>query len=522
MHRDRDFSPARESDRVAPEPRQDLALDTLWQAMAGDDDFLAGVARDAILSCTGNDADTILYRQAALRDVLDHPDVARQLYDLAVDAIEQEKKVGFFGRVSRYPASILHSSIDVLQMFADRLRKLRDIAREQASRFESEAFVRLFAMLVDELDDAYLARIEAHLSELRLKNGVLLSAQLGPGTASANIVLRQMGEAPRWWQRMVDLHASAYSFHVDPRDESGAEILSHLRDRGINEVANAVAQSADHILAFFRMLRTELAFYVGGLNLHRRLAALASPLCFPQPLPVGGRRRRFRALRDACLALEMGRDVVGNDVDADGIDLVVITGANQGGKSSFLRAIGLAQLMMQCGMFVAAESFEAELCSGLFTHYKREEDASMRSGKFDEELARMSKIADRIAPNALLLFNESFAATNEREGAEIAGQVVRALLEKGIKLFFVTHSYEFAHGLFERRPGNVLFLRAERLADGTRTFSLAEGEPQETSHGEDLYRRIFGGGDPPDATGRPAGATRTDTGHPTGQGAAHA
>jgi DNA mismatch repair ATPase MutS len=52
---------------------------------------------------------------------------------------------------------------------------------------------------------------------------------------------------------------------------------------------------------------------------------------------------------------------------------VIITGANQGGKSTFLRSLGLAQLMMQSRMFVGAESFEAELCPALFTHYKRED-----------------------------------------------------------------------------------------------------------------------------------------------------
>ena len=44
----------------------------------------------------------------------------------------------------------------------------------------------------------------------------------------------------------------------------------------------------------------------------------------------------------------------------------------------------------------------------------------MKSGKLDEELARMSGIADAIAPNSMVLFNESFASTNEREGSEIA------------------------------------------------------------------------------------------------------
>ena len=82
--------------------------------------------------------------------------------------------------------------------------------------------------------------------------------------------------------------------------------------------------------------------------------------------------------------------------------------------------------MMQCGMFVAAESFRANVSDGVFTHYKREEDANMKSGKLDEELGRMSAIIDNVTPNSIVLFNESFASTNEREGSEIARQIVRA------------------------------------------------------------------------------------------------
>jgi DNA mismatch repair ATPase MutS len=259
-------------------------------------------------------------------------------------------------------------------------------------------------------------------------------------------------------------------------------------------VAAALGQSADHVDGFFQMLRAELAFYVGCLNLHERLAAIGEPTCFPRPLPIGQRRLRARGLYDACLALEMERDVVGNTVDVDGKRLVIVTGANQGGKSTFLRAVGVAQLMMQAGMFVGAESFEGELCTGLVTHYKREEDATLKSGKFDEELARMSEIADHLAPNAMLLCNESFAATNEREGSEIARQVVSALVEKGVRVFFVTHLHAFARGLFERADDQALFLRAERRPDGTRSFRLVEGEPLSTSHGKDLYQRIFAAG----------------------------
>ena len=170
----------------------------------------------------------------------------------------------------------------------------------------------------------------------------------------------------------------------------------------------------------------------------------------------------------------------------------MITGANQGGKSTFLRSVGLAQLMAQSGMFVAAESLRLNLCDGLFTHYKREEDESMESGKLDEELARMSEIADRIAPKCILLCNESFAATNEREGSQIARQVVQALLEEGVKVLFVTHMFELSHGFCAQNLPTALFLRAERGNDGARPFKLIEAPPLPTSYGEDSYRRIFG------------------------------
>jgi len=227
------------------------------------------------------------------------------------------------------------------------------------------------------------------------------------------------------------------------------------------------------------------------LNLQEHLAQRGEPLSFPRPLAPSERKHAFQGLYDVCLALTMEQSIVGNDVSASGKDLVLITGANQGGKSTFLRSIGLAQVMMQCGMFVPAESFCANVCESLFTHYKRKEDASMKSGKLDEELSRMSGIVDTITSNSMVLFNESFAATNEREGSEIARQIICALVEKGIKVFFVTHLYEFAHGFYDKNMENALFLRAERQTDGIRTFQLLEGEPLQTSYGEDVYHKIF-------------------------------
>lgn len=114
----------------------------------------------------------------------------------------------------------------------------------------------------------------------------------------------------------------------------------------------------------------------------------------------------------------------------------------------------------------------------------------MKSGKLDEELGRMSDLVDHLAAGSMVLFNEFFAATNEREGSQIATQIVEALTENGNEMFFVTHLFEFTHGLHERKLQNATFLRAERQEDGTRTYTLKEAAPLQTSYGQDVYDRI--------------------------------
>ena len=490
MARDRDFGLQEAVLWNAAALKQDLELDTLLDALAGGDAFVREVAESALLAGAG-DLDTIRYRQGALRDCLRNPDVVRALYQVPVEAQETKRRhwLSIFGT---RPSSILYSATEMLQMLVGALRRLRAIADEGAGGFTSEGFTRFFAMLQRELSDEYLATIEAHLRELRFRDGVLISAELGRGNESQHYVLRKPNGGAGWMRRALAGRAHSYSFSIHPRDQAGGRALADLRDRGLNRVANAAAQSADHVDSFFRQLRLELAFYVGCLNLYERLTALGEVMSFPQPAAPGEMRLTAQGLYDPCLALAMGRKVVANDVQADGRKMVIITGANQGGKSTFLRSVGVAQLMMGCGMVVPAEALRASLASGLFTHYRREEDTTMTSGKLDEELSRMSEIAAHLGPGAWVLFNESFAATNEREGSEIARQIVRALVESGVRVLFVTHLYEFAHSLAMEGPDRPLFLRAQRQSDGRRAFRLVEGEPLQTSYAADLYQNVFG------------------------------
>jgi MutS domain V len=496
MYRDRDFdlqlpSPANEELLI-----KDLELDTLFVAMANKDQLVFDVSKKAVLTAAANDVAAIEYRQAALKDCLGNPDVVRQLYGLAVESAQRQKKIWSFYR--EYPSGLLDTSVQRMAAFIDVLKLVRRLADRHASQFQSEAFSRLFTTLARELDDDYFGLIDRQLNRLKFRYGVLVSAGLGKGLRGVNYVLRRpLKPLGNWFTRayrsVFEPGPVSYSLYLAPRDEAGAQAMSELRDRGLGLAADALTKSAEHIGSFFHMLQTELAFYVGCLNLHERLLELKTPFTFPSASELSPPRFSCKDLYDLSLALSMAKRPVGNDVKADGKSLIIVTGANQGGKTTFLRSLGLAQLMTQSGMFAPAASLQLNVVDGVFTHFKREEDPTMKSGKFDEELSRMNDIVNSMTLHALILFNESFAATNEREGSEIGRQIVSALLERARKVVFVSHQYDFAHSFHARRLDSALFLRADRQEDGRRTFKLVEGEPLGTSFGEDVYREIFSG-----------------------------
>jgi adenosyl cobinamide kinase/adenosyl cobinamide phosphate guanylyltransferase len=491
MFKDQDFEIKRRLPDFSDDLISDLGLSVLIEAMAGDDKYLTDIIGQTLVSSL-TEPEAIRHRQDILKDCLKNPDVVKELYQITIDSITLKQK-SWLGIFSRSPSGILHEAVEIVEVFVMLLQKLKQIAPEHVHKFDSTGFTAFFAMIEKELSNEYLESVETSLQDLKFKRGALISAELGTGNEGANHILRKPLQR-NWWKSMFKRGNPVYSFSIHERDDAGAHALSDLNDRGIQHVSRALALAADHLDKFFTMLRAELAFYIGCMNLYDRLSKFGSRISFPNPSISSNRNLRFQQLYNVSLALTMNQKVVANDASADNKDLIIITGANQGGKSVFMQSIGQAQVMMQCGMFVTADSFAASVSKNLFTHYKRKEDPSMESGKLDEEFKRMSKIVDHLTTDSMMLFNESFAATNEREGSEIARQITTALVEKHVRVIFVTHLYEFAHDLYENNHGSTIFLQPERKPDGSRTFRLIEGEPSQTSFGEDVYKAVFEGG----------------------------
>lgn len=491
------MSPGADFDAVAPPdplPRhvqdmvEDLQVDVVLDAMAAGDATVRAVCRAALLNPPSKLED-VEYRQQVLADFQAHPQVLAQLYEIATEALQRPRSLWLIS--NGRPESLLRKSHTLLTHMAGGLDRLRPLVEDEFGGFTSPGLQGFARTVRENLPDDYMADLHRTLEVLDRRSGVLMIAGLGVEGGVADPDPRVIGRVGRFFHRL-GLEGRSYTWTLPDRDEAGGQALQLLRDRALWTVARAAEHASLHVRAFFTALRDETAFFLGCLNLRTRLTGAGMPVSLPRVGATGDRVFRAEGLYDPGLVLRTGGQVVGNDVDAASRGLLVITGANHGGKTTLLRAIGLAQELADAGAYVPAGRLSVSLATGVYTHWQREEDAGMRHGKLDEELSRISGLADVARPGSLLLSNESFSSTNEAEGSQIGLEAIRGFVAAGVRVVAVTHLYDLAESVYTSGEPEAVFLRAERGADGERSYRIPAGPPLPTAYARDFYRREFG------------------------------
>jgi len=349
------------------------------------------------------DLETIHYRHEIFRD-LEDATVLGYVTSFAGHMREMRKQLEQAATL-RFVYQKQRCFVDVVTIYADAVAGLsRDLASAEVSSRGLRAFRDYLASyvasprfavltvdareLVDSLSNvAYTLHIKGERTTVRRYES---EADYGAEVLRCFEKFRQ--EATKDYR--VGFHNPLEMNHVE---ESVLGLVARLFPEEFAALESYFLRHGDYLDDAIRSFDREVQFYVAYLEHIGRIKGAGLGFCYPvvsrESKEVLGSDTFDLALADKLVKKRL--PVVGNDIAADGKSLVIITGANSGGKSTLLRSIGLAQLMMQCGMFVCAESYRANLCEGVFTHFIREEDSSMTSGKFDEELARMSLRAER-------------------------------------------------------------------------------------------------------------------------------
>ena len=428
----------------------------------------------------------ILYRQAILRDAVNNGDVFMKMHDglaAGISAYEsaREKSLPGFARFTPITARLKTVS-ELMELIFNAVYETGKYFMALEKNISSAGLKKYASLFRAFYSDSFIkeALTEGEkLAQNARGTSVTLSAGLGKGLKGTNYILNEVTQkkmrAPRGKNAIL---LDTVSMQLKAQE---------LRDAALTKLLNAasavVSQTADDL----KNLRFDLSFYAGCLCLQKKLDDIGIKTCFPEPR---GDALSFSGLTDVSLALRANIIPCANSADLTGAGLTVVTGANQGGKSTFLRSVGCAQLMARCGMFVAADNFIFSARPGVFTHFCKGEDASLQSGKLDEELRRLNGIINQMRSGSLLLMNESFSSTAESDGCLIADEITGALRECGVKIIFVTHLSMFARSLTPDCEKTAL-LTAERLPGGKRTYKIKAGLVESAGFGMDLFDSIF-------------------------------
>ncbi|MBP1989151.1 MutS-related protein [Paenibacillus eucommiae] len=468
---------------------QDLQLPPLLERMARQDTYMYNSSKQVIMHSEMS-VDTLKYRQQILKDGMNHPALIKSIYAAAADIAEQADAYRSQMKPN-YSRNIpvrekLKTAVSLLEVILINLKKLRDLGLLHKAHYRSGGLAAFFNRLDLRYPDSFLSGANQHLRLLQQAirgTRLVIGARIGEGLKGIRYTLREV-YAEQSFLSAKKIGKASTLVHFEHN-------FSEIEETVQNHILKILKRFIDETLSFADLLRFESSFYVGCLHLHEELVNLGCEISFPLPLGPGSRSLTFRGLYEPVLAMISRQQPVTNGLRAEDKTVFIVTGANQGGKTTFLRSIGLAQLMMQCGMFVPAAFYESNLCDRIFSHFTREEDRTLNSGKLDEELSRLNAFIDHLTPGSLLLMNEPFASTTEKEGSLIAKDLLSVCHELKLKVFIVTHFYELAEWAYTGGLEQAVFLAPERNDRGTRSFKLSAGVPQPTSYGEDLYRAII-------------------------------
>jgi DNA mismatch repair protein MutS len=202
------------------------------------------------------------------------------------------------------------------------------------------------------------------------------------------------------------------------------------------------------VVAFDRQAQ----FYLSYLEFAGRLEQVGLPFCYPEicETEMGDSRREtyvedsFDVALAARLAAE-GTAAVTNDIALCGPErILVVTGPNSGGKTTFARMFGQLHFLASLGLPVPGRTARLSLPDRIFTHFEREERLETLHGKLEDELIRTRDILGQATNKSVIVMNESFASTTLADSRFIGTRILKKVTSVGALCVYVTFVDELA------------------------------------------------------------------------------
>lgn len=410
------------------------------------------------------------------------------------------------------------SSITEIELYVSSVEILHSALTKVRDEVHSPAFTSLAGLVTELAESDYYRELNRKLSELtqrvrEIKSvtiGVNLDAQLRPSSAGVLSINPESFKSGDVLDKILRLNfkSDAYTCIANlvpfgkKQSDNQKMALSLAFNSAINEVYKSSLRSWKKIVQsyvlenteFLLNLMPEFEFLVRGTQMLRRLRDKGCALSIPDIRPMEERAFSAVALYNPCVALKIEEKIVPNDIAFDEKATVyVLTGPNRGGKSVITCAVGLAQVMLQLGMYIPAEQAVISPVDGIYTHFPTGAEDTIDKGRLGEECARLGEIFDCVTANSLVLLDESLSSTGSYEASYIAAEVISGFAHIGCRCLFSTHLHELAAEIEELNRKSLASggcaidtLVAGMETEGKRSFRIIRAKPDGKSYARDI------------------------------------
>lgn len=481
-----------------------------------------------ILTQLSTDEEVLNYRLDILEDFLNVPQLEAVLYENVHKLyVNEHVNIQKLGLADSFYA--LNTRLNSLKTFIECITKCHEFCQKFQDRFRSEALKGLVEYFASVYNSEYFDEVKRETDEcLRILAKGVKSVTVGinfddmmrPVEAMLLSVstdsIKKKGRFD-WIFKHLDGGAdraigrthSLYNENGGTNDleaplfrelkEINSEYISHL-DRAIRAYFK---KSTEDILTF----ESQMSFYIGAKRIIDAVRARGLDMCRPKYLKMEERRLDAKGVFDLSFYTQMVSSdpmgslkdkIITNDCTMDDNGrFFVLTGANNGGKTTYTRAIGIIQVMAQAGIYVPCSSCEISPVDFIYTHFPKEEEVGLNTSRFTQECKQFKVTVDNATRYSMLLLNESIQSTTPTECVFIATELTKIFRCIGVRGVYATHLLELAKNLDKLNAeveGDTklvsIVTTVDTTADNKRLYRIVKSAPQEFGYAQTIYKKF--------------------------------
>ena len=179
-------------------------------------------------------------------------------------------------------------------------------------------------------------------------------------------------------------------------------------------------------------------------------------------------------------------NIIRNDIKLPKSGIFILSGPNQGGKTIYLKMLGLSAYLAKCGCYLFCEECRVPFYDNILTHFVQKE--ILGKSRLVEEIERFETLAQEFNRDSLVLLNESFTSTRRKDSVEIAVYYINKFNEIGCSVGFVSHFYEIPE-IYKNGENNIISLRSGIGESGARTYKITERKGDGLAYARDIAQK---------------------------------